>query len=159
MLDNQGYRIGVGIVLLNAHNQVFLGKRQGLDAWQFPQGGVLNHETPQQAMYRELEEETGLPADSVKIVHSSKSWLKYQFPEYLMRKFNNNKCIGQKQKWFLLSLINDDAKINLLATNNPEFESWSWVEWSEPLRRIVEFKYKVYEKFMNEFHAFINTTN
>lgn len=155
MLDSRGYRLGVGIIILNASNQVFLGRRRELHAWQFPQGGMLRYETPESAMYRELREETGLQASNVIIVTASKSWLEYQFPEYLMRKFANYRCIGQSQKWFLLRLIKQDATIDLFTTTNPEFDAWSWVDWSEPLKRIVFFKQALYQAVMQEFAPFV----
>jgi putative (di)nucleoside polyphosphate hydrolase len=155
MIDEQGYRSGVGIILVNANRQVFLGKRIGMDAWQFPQGGVRQDETPQETMYRELQEEIGLPSEAVKIVAESKEWLHYELPKRLIRRRTKPVCIGQKQKWFLLRLTNAEAKIDLLATDDPEFDSWAWVSYWYPLRQIISFKRKVYEKVMQEFAPFI----
>ncbi len=155
MIDDQGYRSGVGIILVNANRQVFLGKRLGMEAWQFPQGGVRQDETLTETMYRELQEEVGLPASDVKIMAESKIWLQYDLPKRLIRRRTQPICIGQKQKWFLLRLVNQDAKINLLATEDPEFDSWAWVSYWYPLRQIVSFKRKVYEEIMREFAPFI----
>jgi putative (di)nucleoside polyphosphate hydrolase len=155
MLDSRGYRIGIGIIILNERNQVFLGRRRELHAWQFPQGGILRYETPEIAMYRELREETGLYASNVIIVAASQSWREYQFPEYLMRRFANYRCIGQSQKWFLLRLIKQDATIDLCTTTNPEFDAWSWVDWHEPIKRIVCFKQNLYKAVMHEFAPFV----
>ncbi len=155
MIDEQGYRSGVGIILVNANRQIFLGKRLGMDAWQFPQGGVRQDETLEQTMYRELQEEIGLQQEDVKIITQSKEWLCYDLPKRLIRRRTQPVCIGQKQKWFLLRLVNQEANINLLATDDPEFDSWAWVSYWYPLRQIVSFKRKVYEEVMREFAPFI----
>ncbi len=151
MIDNQGYRCGVGIVLVNSNRQVFLGKRLGMAAWQFPQGGVRENENLEDAMYRELQEEIGLLSKDVKIIAQAKNWFSYDLPKNLIRKGGNPVCIGQKQKWFLLQLLNKEAPINLLATDDPEFDSWAWVSYWYPLKQIVPFKRKVYEAVMQEF--------
>lgn len=155
MIDDEGYRSGIGIILVNANRQVFLGKRLGMDAWQFPQGGVRQDETPAETMHRELQEEIGLNPEDVKIMVESKEWLRYDLPKRLIRRRTQPVCIGQKQKWFLLRLINPSASINLLATDDPEFDSWAWVSYWYPLRQIVSFKRKVYEAVMQEFAPFI----
>ncbi len=155
MIDEQGYRSGIGIILVNANRQVFWGKRLGMDAWQFPQGGVRQGETAEETMYRELEEEIGLRSADVKIIVASKSWLCYELPKRLIRRRTKPICLGQKQKWFLLQLVNQEAKINLLATEDPEFDSWAWVSYWYPLRQIISFKRKVYEEVMQEFAPFI----
>ena len=151
MIDEQGYRCGVGIMLVNANRQVFWGKRLGMDAWQFPQGGVREGEALEQAMHRELHEEIGLRAKDVKVLAEAKEWLHYDLPKNLIRRRTKPVCIGQKQKWFLLLLTNEEAKIDLLATENPEFDSWAWVSYWYPLRQIVAFKRQVYEEMMQEF--------
>lgn len=155
MIDEQGYRYGVGIVLVNANRQVFLGKRLGMDAWQFPQGGMSEGETTEQTMYRELWEEIGLYPEDVKILAETTEWHHYDLPKRLIRRHTKPLCIGQKQKWFLLSLANKEAKINLLASETPEFDSWAWVSYWYPLRQIISFKKQVYEKVMQEFAPFI----
>src|SRR5690349_10037764 len=134
MIDEHGYRSGVGIILVNANRQVFLGKRLGMDAWQFPQGGIRQDETFEQTMYRELQEEIGLQPQDVNIMAQSKVWLRYDLPKRLIRRRTQPVCIGQKQKWFLLRLVNPKAQINLLATDDPEFDSWAWVSYWYPLR-------------------------
>lgn len=155
MIDEQGYRSGVGIILVNANRQVFLGKRLGMDAWQFPQGGVRQDETLEETMHRELQEEIGLYPPDVKILAQSREWLRYELPKRLIRRRTQPVCIGQKQKWFLLRLVNDETRINLLATEDPEFDSWAWVSYWYPLRQIVSFKRKVYEEVMQEFAPFV----
>lgn len=155
MIDEQGYRSGVGIILVNANRQVFLGKRLGMDAWQFPQGGVRQNETFEQTMYRELREEIGLQPEDVRIMAQSQEWLTYDLPKRLIRRRTQPICIGQKQRWFLLRLVNSQAQINLLSTDDPEFDSWAWVSYWYPLRQIVSFKKKVYEAVMQEFAPYI----
>jgi putative (di)nucleoside polyphosphate hydrolase len=155
MIDEQGYRCGVGIILVNANRQLFLGKRLGMDAWQFPQGGMRQGETPEQSMYRELQEEIGLRPPDVKILAQTKEWLSYELPKNLIRRRTKPTCIGQKQKWFLLQLSGEAAKIDLLATDDPEFDSWAWVSYWYPLKQIVAFKRQVYEKVMQEFSPLV----
>lgn len=151
MIDEQGFRQGIGIILVNDKRQVLLAKRIGKDAWQFPQGGIQAEETPEEAMYRELTEEIGLLRDSVKILGSTKRWLRYRLPKQLVRYYSKPLCIGQKQKWFLLRLIGADSGINLAATDDPEFDSWAWVSYWYPLTQVVAFKKRVYSLAMKEF--------
>jgi putative (di)nucleoside polyphosphate hydrolase len=154
-IDAEGYRPGVGIILVNSKRQVFLAKRIGKDAWQFPQGGIKTSETPEKAMFRELKEEIGLFEDDVKILAETQDWLHYRLPPQLIRRHSKPICIGQKQKWFLLRLINDEAKINLLATQTPEFDSWAWVSYWHPLKQVVWFKRNVYAQALKEFARFV----
>lgn len=151
MIDEEGFRQGVGIILVNAKRQVFLAKRIGKEAWQFPQGGIKESETPEQAMYRELEEEIGLYAQDVKILSSTRRWLRYRLPKKLVRHHSTPLCVGQKQKWFLLQLTATDKAINLAATEKPEFDSWAWVSYWYPLSQVVAFKRRVYNLAMKEF--------
>lgn len=151
MIDEQGFRHGVGIILVNSKRQVFIAKRVGKDAWQFPQGGMKESETPEEAMYRELTEEVGLGAGDVKILASTKRWLRYRLPKRLVRHYSKPLCIGQKQKWFLLRLVGGDDQINLTATDSPEFDSWAWVSYWYPLTQVVSFKRRVYNLAMKEF--------
>ena len=151
MIDQEGFRQGIGIVLVNAKRQVFLAKRVGKEAWQFPQGGIHDSETPEEAMFRELQEEIGLAVDDVKILASSKRWLRYRLPKRLVRHHSMPLCIGQKQKWFLLRLNSSDEQINLAATDSPEFDSWAWVSYWYPLSQVVAFKRRVYNLAMKEF--------
>lgn len=151
MIDEHGYRCGVGIILVTPNRQVFWGKRLGMDAWQFPQGGLRQGETPKEAMYRELQEELGLQPDDVEVLAETKEWFAYALPKHLIRRRIHPVCVGQKHKWFLLRLKNTTAKINLLATSTPEFDSWAWVSYWYPLKQIVSFKHSVYELVMQEF--------
>lgn len=151
MIDQDGFRHGVGIILVNANRQVFLAKRVGKDAWQFPQGGLKVEETPEQAMFRELKEEIGLHPEDVKVLGTTRRWLRYRLPKRLVRHYSTPLCIGQKQKWFLLLLVNKDAEFDLTVTDSPEFDDWSWVSYWYPLSKVVGFKRRVYNLAMKEF--------
>lgn len=151
MIDDEGFRHGVGIILVNSKRQLFLAKRIGKEAWQFPQGGIKEDETPEQAMFRELKEEIGLQPDDVKILSCTRRWLRYRLPKRLVRHYSTPVCVGQKQKWFLLLLVAPDDKIDLTATESPEFDSWSWVSYWYPLSQVVAFKRRVYNLAMKEF--------
>ncbi len=151
MIDKAGYRYGVGIILVNQHRKVFFAKRIGMPAWQFPQGGMLENETLEQTMYRELKEEIGLNPEDVEILGISRRWLRYRLPSRLVRHYAKPLCIGQKQKWFLLRLANPDALVDLQANNDPEFDSWAWVSYWYPLRQVVAFKRRVYVMALKEF--------
>ena len=150
MIDVDGYRPNVGIILANGAGQVLWARRVGQDAWQFPQGGIGGEETPVQAMYRELEEEIGLRAQAVEVVACTRGWLKYRLPRRLMRQRQLPVCIGQKQKWFLLRMIGDDQQVILDRTDTPEFDGWQWVSYWYPLSHVVPFKKQVYRQALTE---------
>lgn len=150
MIDSDGFRPNVGIILANSHGQVLWAKRIGQNAWQFPQGGINEGETPQQAMYRELEEEVGLAPGDVEVVSVTRGWLRYRLPKRMIRHHSKPVCIGQKQKWFLLKLVSSDDAIRIDTTNNPEFDGWRWVSYWYPLGQVVSFKREVYRKAMKE---------
>jgi putative (di)nucleoside polyphosphate hydrolase len=151
VIDKAGYRSGVGIILVNSRRQVFFAKRIGMEAWQFPQGGMQENETPLQTMFRELKEEVGLEAEDVEVVACTKRWLRYRLPSRLVRHHTKPLCIGQKQKWFLLRLMSQDTKIDLRANDDPEFDSWAWVSYWYPLKQVVAFKRRVYILALKEF--------
>lgn len=151
MIDDDGFRHGIGIILVNSKRQLFLAKRIGKPAWQFPQGGMKETETPEEDMYRELKEEIGLLPESVKIMASTKRWLRYRLPKNLIRKHSKPLCVGQKQKWFLLRMVGDDNQFDLTGTDSPEFDSWAWVSYWYPLTQVVAFKRRVYSMAMKEF--------
>lgn len=151
MIDKNGYRLNVGIILANKKGQLFWGKRAKSHGWQFPQGGVHSYETLEETMYRELHEEIGLTKKDTKIISVTKRWLRYQLPIQMRRPVKNQSCIGQKQKWFLLLLTSSENKICLTATNKPEFNKWRWVEYWEPLKQVIYFKHTVYHKVLTEF--------
>lgn len=151
VLDKEGYRACVGIVLTNAERQLFWAKRTSQDAWQFPQGGLHEGESVLQALYRELEEEVGLTQKDVKLLYCSEKWMRYKFPEYLKRSNPNLNFTGQKQKWYLLQLTKSDKNIRLDKHQNPEFEQWRWVNYWYPLRYVIGFKRSVYRRVLKEF--------
>ena len=150
MLDRDGYRPNVGIIIANHRNEVFWGKRVREHSWQFPQGGIKYGETPEQAMYRELHEETGLKAEHVRILGRTREWLRYDVPrEWIKRDFRGN-YRGQKQIWFLLRLVGRDCDVRLRASEHPEFDAWRWHDYWVPLDAVIEFKRDVYSQALNE---------
>jgi putative (di)nucleoside polyphosphate hydrolase len=155
MLDREGYRPNVGIILLNGRNQVFWGKRLRTHSWQFPQGGIKYGESPEQAMFRELHEEVGLLPDHVEIVARTRDWMRYEVPDHFIRKDARGHYRGQKQIWFLLRLLGRDSDMNLRATNHPEFDAWRWNDYWVPLEVVIEFKRGVYEMALTELARFL----
>ncbi|TQV64929.1 MAG: RNA pyrophosphohydrolase [Halothiobacillaceae bacterium] len=151
MIDSEGYRPNVGIILVNAEGRVFWARRVGQDAWQFPQGGIRCEESPMEAMFRELREETGLLPKHVRLLGCTRDWLRYRLPHNLVRKRNFPVCIGQKQKWFLLRMIGSDQTVQLDHGHRPEFDDWRWVDFWQPLRDVVAFKREVYDSALHEF--------
>ena len=150
MIDSEGYRANVGIIITNRQGQVCWCRRFGQDSWQFPQGGVDEGETPEQAMYRELNEEVGLNPEDVKIIGVTKNWLKYKLPEQFIRQHSKPVCIGQKQRWFLLRLKSNEDKLRFDQHQKPEFDGWQWVSFWYPARRVVAFKREVYRMALKE---------
>lgn len=150
MLDREGFRPNVGIILANQQNEVFWGKRIREHAWQFPQGGIKQGESPEQAMYRELEEETGLLRAHVEIIGRTQDWLRYEVPERWVRREWRGHYRGQKQIWYLLRLTGRDSDIDLRASGHPEFDAWRWSEFWIPLDSVIEFKRDVYRRALDE---------
>jgi putative (di)nucleoside polyphosphate hydrolase len=151
VIDADGFRANVGIVLANDRGQVLWARRVGgRDAWQFPQGGIDSGESPEQALYRELHEEVGLSRDAVEVLGSTRGWLRYRLPRRFIRKGQKPLCIGQKQKWFLLRMLEDDAAVRLDRSGKPEFDHWQWVSYWYPLEQVISFKREVYRKAMKE---------
>lgn len=150
MLDKEGYRPNVGIILVNSRNQVFWGKRVREHAWQFPQGGISHGETPEQAMLRELYEETGLLPEHVKIIGRTRHWLRYDVPTRWVKRDHRNHYRGQKQIWFLVRLVGRDHHVNLRASDHPEFDAWRWNDYWIPLNEVIEFKRGVYKEALEE---------
>jgi putative (di)nucleoside polyphosphate hydrolase len=144
MIDADGYRANVGIILCNNAAQVMWARRIGQDAWQFPQGGISADEDPRDAMYRELWEETGLKPDHVSVIGATDSWLRYKLPKRLMRR-SEPRCIGQKQMWYLLQLDSDEASFDLSVSKTPEFDHWKWVDYWYPVENVIFFKRRVYQ--------------
>ena len=150
MIDSDGFRPNVGIILCNNQRRLFWGRRVGQNAWQFPQGGIKMNETPEQAMYRELEEEVGLKPHQVEIIGCTRQWLKYRLPERYIRKHCEPLCIGQKQIWFLLKAKCKEDAFCLDKTDTPEFEEWRWVKYWQPVREVIYFKRTVYTRALEE---------
>jgi len=159
VIDSEGYRHGVGIIIVNSKRQLFLAKRIGKPAWQFPQGGILENEPPLEAMYRELYEEIGLKEDDVQVLTETSRWLRYKLPKKLIRHNSKPLCIGQKQKWYLLKVKSDKAEFNLEASNSPEFDSWAWVSYWYPLTQVIAFKRRVYNLALKEFARTVLSKN
>jgi putative (di)nucleoside polyphosphate hydrolase len=156
IVDENGFRLNVGIVLLGPQGRVFWGRRIGnRDAWQFPQGGMAEGETPEQTLYRELHEEVGLREEDVEILASSRGWLNYRLPRRFIRQREEIRVIGQRQKWFLLKLTSAESAIDLAATDEPEFDDWRWVSYWYPVRKVVHFKRGVYVRALREFVPFM----
>ncbi len=151
MIDSDGFRPNVGIMLANDQGQLLWARRVGgHDAWQFPQGGISAGESPEQALYRELHEEVGLARDAVEVLGSTKGWLRYRLPRRFIREGQKPLCIGQKQKWFLLRLLEPDAAVQLDLNDKPEFDHWQWVSYWYPLNQVISFKREVYRRAMKE---------
>ena len=155
MIDAEGFRPNVGMVLANGQGQVLWARRAGQNAWQFPQGGIQQGESPEQALYRELEEEIGLQPAHVRVVGATRGWLRYRLPQRLVRRNSNGPvCIGQKQKWFLLEFLGADDDVNLGGDPaKPEFDAWDWVSYWYPVNQVVTFKRDVYRRAMKELCA------
>ena len=150
MIDNEGYRPNVGIIICNNQDRVLWAKRANEDAWQFPQGGINEGELPDEAMYRELMEEVGLSPEHVEIIARTKDWMRYDVPKSWIRRDWRDKYKGQKQIWFLLRLVGDDSNVFLKNTKKPEFDAWRWDNFWAPLDQIIDFKRDVYEQALNE---------
>lgn len=151
MIDAEGFRANVGIVICNNKGQVFWARRFGQHSWQYPQGGIDQGESAEQAMFRELNEEVGLLPEHVEVLGVTKHWLRYRLPKRLIRHDSSPICIGQKQKWFLLRLKSDESAVDFTKTSHPEFDDWRWVSFWYPVRQVVAFKREVYRKAMKEF--------
>ncbi len=154
MIDENGYRPNVGIVVINGEDKLFWARRIGQDGWQFPQGGIDEDETPEQAVYRELYEEIGLLPAQVELLGQTRGWLKYRLPKRCIRPGKHPLCIGQKQKWFLMRLLAQDSEVQLNQAENPEFDAWRWVDYWDPIGDVVYFKRSVYRNALCELSHF-----
>lgn len=153
MIDSDGFRLNVGIILANQFNEVLWARRIGQNSWQFPQGGIKVNETPDQALYRELYEEVGLRPDDVEIIASTKGWLRYRLPKKMIRYHSHPVCVGQKQKWYLLRMLGEDSRVSVSQGNSPEFDGWRWVSYWYPLGQVVSFKREVYRRAMKDLSS------
>jgi putative (di)nucleoside polyphosphate hydrolase len=158
MIDRDGYRPNVAIVLVNSKNQVFWGKRVKEHAWQFPQGGIKPGESPEEAMYRELNEETGLEARHVRILGRTRDWLHYNVPSHWVKREWRGTYKGQKQIWFLLRLVGRDCDISLRASGHPEFDAWRWHDYWVPLESVIDFKRESYRLGLEQLAEYLEVT-
>jgi putative (di)nucleoside polyphosphate hydrolase len=151
------YRPGVGMMIVNSDNMVFVGRRidTKIEAWQMPQGGIDLGETPSSAALREMAEEIG--SDKGYIIAESKYWYSYDLPKFLIPKLWNGSFRGQKQKWFLIKFTGTDEDINI-NTSNAEFNKWQWVDFRELLDIIIPFKRKLYQSVIEEFELIISSS-
>jgi len=150
LIDAQGFRANVGIVLIRDAGDVFLGGRSDGRGWQFPQGGVRQDESAEQALYRELREEVGLEAVDVEVLAATRTWLRYRLPRRYVRRRSQPLCIGQKQRWFLLRMLGGEDRLRFDLTTQPEFDSWRWVDYWSPVREVIYFKRNVYARALEE---------
>jgi putative (di)nucleoside polyphosphate hydrolase len=155
VIDADGFRANVGIILSNRQGDLLWARRVGQDAWQFPQGGLKANETALQAMYRELEEEVGLKPADVCVCGCTRGWLRYRLPRRYIRYNSRPLCIGQKQVWFMLRLLGPETSVRLDLSTHPEFDLWRWVDYWHPLREVVSFKRRVYECALKELAPLI----
>ena len=155
MIDSDGYRANVGIILCNEQHRLFWARRVGQQAWQFPQGGIDSNESPEQAMYRELREETGLLPTHVDVLGCTDDWLKYELPRRFVRRNQSPLCIGQNQIWFLLRMCGAESAVDLSASDKPEFDRWRWIEYWAPPGEVIFFKRGVYKRALKELEPLL----
>ena len=156
MLDRDGYRPNVAIVIVNVRNQVFWGKRVREHSWQFPQGGINPGETPERAMFRELHEEVGLEPRHVRILGRTREWLRYEVPHHWVKREWRGSYRGQKQIWYLLRLVGRDTDVSLRASERPEFDAWRWHDYWVPLDAVIDFKREVYRMALEQLAYFLD---
>jgi putative (di)nucleoside polyphosphate hydrolase len=156
LIDRDGFRANVGIVLMDDVGRLFLGRRSGGRGWQFPQGGMRRGESPEEALFRELHEEIGLTADDVRIAAQTAHWLRYRLPRRYVRRDSLPLCIGQKQRWFLLQLEHPDPQFRFDTTGSPEFDQWRWVDYWQPVREVIYFKRPVYVRALQELAELVS---
>jgi putative (di)nucleoside polyphosphate hydrolase len=150
LIDRDGFRANVGIVLMHDDGRLFIGRRTGGKGWQFPQGGVRRGETAEESLYRELHEEIGLSEVDVRIVAQTRRWLRYRLPARFVRHESIPLCVGQKQRWYLLRLRHAEPKFRFDLTGEPEFDRWRWVDYWQPIREVIYFKRRVYTRALHE---------
>ena len=150
------YRSGVGVMLINGDKEIFVGKRidNHSDAWQMPQGGIDAGEEEDLAMFRELEEETGISKGEISVVGKSSRYFYYNLPYKLQKKFWGGKYLGQKQRWYLAQFTGDEKQIDV-QTEDPEFSAWKWIKRDRIINSIVAFKRPMYEDVIKEFSKYL----
>lgn len=149
-IDAEGFRANVGIILINSDGKLLLGGRAGSKGWQFPQGGMLVGEDPEEAMYRELREEVGLQRSDVELLGVTSDWLRYRLPDKFVRRNSMPLCIGQKQRWFMLHLVSPDDRLRFDLADQPEFDRVRWVDYWRPVNEVIYFKRRVYARALHE---------
>jgi putative (di)nucleoside polyphosphate hydrolase len=149
-IDSEGFRANVGIIICNDDAKLLLAGRIGNKGWQFPQGGMHQGESSVDAMYRELHEEIGLQKEDVEILGETSDWLRYRLPERYVRHGSKPRCIGQKQRWFILRLKESDDRVRTDRSNIPEFDRWRWVDFWSPVNEVIYFKRRVYASALHE---------
>ena len=149
-IDAEGFRANVGIILTNVDGKLLLGGRVGSKGWQFPQGGMLVGEDPEEAMYRELREEVGLDRSDVELLGMTSDWLRYRLPDKFVRRNSMPLCIGQKQRWFMLRLVSPDDRLRFDLADQPEFDRVRWVDFWRPVNEVIYFKRRVYARALHE---------
>ena len=154
-IDAEGFRANVGIILTDGTGRLFWARRMGQSGWQFPQGGIQEHESPKEALFRELNEEIGLGHEHVQVLGSTRRWLKYRLPHRYLRHDLAPLCIGQKQIWFMLRFDADETAVCLNVSDTPEFDSWRWVDYWHPLEEVIFFKRRVYRRALSELAPLI----
>ncbi len=157
MIDRFGYRLGVGIILLDQQDRVFCANRVfPKNAWQCPQGGIELNESIAQTGYRELYEETGVKRNQVQLLAMTSTWLSYDLPKKLQRPHSLPLCVGQRQRWLLFRLCVKQVRINFDPdkTGSPEFDHYQWVDYDEPVKRVVDFKKELYAQAFDELKPF-----
>lgn len=149
-IDAEGFRANVGIILTNTEGKLLLGGRVGRKGWQFPQGGMFVDEDPVDAMYRELREEIGLEPGDIEVLGVTRDWLRYTLPGRYVRRNSHPVCVGQKQRWFMLRLLADDARLRFDVGDEPEFDRVRWVDFWRPVNEVIYFKRRVYARALHE---------
>jgi putative (di)nucleoside polyphosphate hydrolase len=154
VIDRDGFRANVGIVLMGEDGKLFLGRRTGGKGWQFPQGGMRRGESAEESLFRELHEEVGLKPSDVRLLGVTSRWLRYRLPARYVRREQRPLCLGQKQRWFLLRLATDELGIRFDLTGEPEFDRWRWVDYWQPVKEVIYFKRPVYVRALHELGIF-----
>jgi len=149
-IDAEGFRANVGIILTDSDGKLMLAGRAGSKGWQFPQGGVLVDEKPEDAMYRELHEEVGLDRVDVELLGVTTDWLRYRLPDKFVRRHSKPLCIGQKQRWFMLRLTSSTDNVRFDLGEQPEFDRIRWVDFWRPVNEVIYFKRRVYARALHE---------
>lgn len=151
MIDADGFRPNVGIILTNGAGKLFWARRVTRTGWQFPQGGINASESAEDALYRELAEEVGLLPEHVEQLAVTREWVYYRLPRRYQRRGSKPLCIGQKQRWFLLRMLDCEDQVCFDSTSTPEFDDWRWVDYWHPLEDVIYFKREVYTRVLEEF--------